>query len=147
MNAITNLEAEHHALASMMLRLVNMIQGFERSEDAFAITVHLARLAHLLRLHLATEDEWFYPAMMNSDEAFAASLAASYRDEAGGIAEGLEVFLQQWNSSTVIELGFDRFRLELISLFHQIEDRIGHEDKELYPLARALGIGEHPLAA
>jgi len=35
----------------------------------------------------------------------------------------------------------------LLSLFHKIEDRIGREDAELYPLARLLGIGVQPLAA
>ena len=147
MTAINDLEAQHHALAALMLRLVNLVQGFQGPDQAYAITVHLGKLAQLLRLHLTTEDEWFYPAMLNSDEPLAASLAAAYRDEVGGIAQRLEGFLQQWNSSTVIALGFDRFRAELLSLFHQIEERIGREDKELYPLARMIGIGRHCAAA
>lgn len=147
MNSITDLEQEHYALASMMLQLVNKVQGFEGSDDALAITVDLAKLTKLLRLHLATEDEWFYPAMMNSDEPFAVSLAAAYRNEVGGIAERFEGFLRQWNSSAVIDLGFSRFRVDLLSLFREIEDRIGREDKELYPLARLIGIGRHSLAA
>lgn len=142
MNVINNLEAEHHAMAAMMLRLVNMVEGFQGPDQAYAITVDLAKLAHLLRLHLATEDEWFYPAMMNADDPRAASLAATYNDEVGGLAERFEIFLRQWNSSTVIDLGFDRFRAELLGLLHQIEDRIGWEDNELYPLARLLELAD-----
>lgn len=147
MNAITTLEAQHHALAGMMLRLVNQVQGFNGPDQAYPITVQLAKLAHLLRLHLATEDEWFYPAMIGSDLPLAASLATAFRDEVGEIAAEVETFLAQWNSSTVIELGFDRFRDELLCLFHKLENRIGRENTELYPLARLLGIGNRPLAA
>ncbi|HEV2044254.1 MAG TPA: hemerythrin domain-containing protein [Sphingomicrobium sp.] len=149
MNNLTKLEAQHDALAGMMLRLVNLVQGFNGPDLAYPIAVQLAKLAHLLRLHLATEDEWFYPAMIGSGEPFAVSLATIYRNEVGGIAEQVEAFVAQWNSSVVIALGADRFRDEMLSLFHKIEDRIGREDEELYPLARLLGIGIdiRPLAA
>ena len=147
MTAITVLEAQHNALAGMMLRLINQVEGFQGPDEAYSITVQLAKLSHLLRLHFATEDEWFYPAMIESDEPLAAALAATYRDEVGGIAEDVEAFLMQWNSSIVIELGASRFRQEILGLFHKIEDRIGREDSELYPLARSLGIGSRPLAA
>ena len=147
MTAITALEAQHHALAGMMLRLVNQVEGFQGPEEAHSIAVQLAKLSHLLRLHLATEDEWFYPAMIASGEPLAAALATTYRDEVGGIAQEVEAFLMQWNSSVVIELGASRFRQEILGLFHKIEDRIGREDSELYPLARSLGIGSRSLAA
>jgi hypothetical protein len=141
MNPITNLQDEHRELAGMMLDLVNLIQGFHGPDQAYSITVKLGQLAHLLRIHLATEDEWFYPAMIASDEPLAATLAATYREEVGGIAEQVEAFTAQWNSSSVIGMGFRRFRGELLCLLHKIEDRIGREDLELYPIARALGIG------
>ena len=147
MTTISTLEDQHHALAAMMLRLVNMAQGFQGVDQALPVTIHLAKLAHLLRLHLATEDEWFYPAMISSDEPVAAAIATAYRDEGGGIAEEVESFLAQWNSSTVIGLGFGRFREELFCLFHKLEDRIDREDGELYPLARSLGIGSRPLGS
>lgn len=147
MNAISSLEAQHCALESIMLRLVNLVQGFHGPDQALPITVQLAKLAHLLRLHLATEDEWFYPAMIHSDGPLVAAVATAYRDEVGGIAEDVETFLTQWNSSTVIGLGFERFREELFCLFRRLEDRINREDMELYPLARSLGIGIRPLAA
>lgn len=147
MNAITTLEAQHRAMAAMMLHLVNMAQGFEGPDQAMPVTVDLAKLAHLLRVHLATEDEWFYPAMINSDEPVAAALATVYRDEVGGIAEEVECFIAQWNSSAVIGMRFEQFREELFSLFRKLGDRIDRENEELYPLARSLGIGSRTLAA
>ena len=59
MTAISNLEAQHHAMAAMMLRLFNLAQGFQGPDQALPVTIHLAKLAHMLRLHHATEDEWF----------------------------------------------------------------------------------------
>ena len=130
-----------------MLRLVNLAQGFQGPDQALPIAVDLAKLVQLLRHHLATEEEWFYPAMIDSDEPLAAALATAYRDEVGGIAEEVESFLAQWNSSTVIGLRFMQFRQELFCLLRKLEDRIDREDVELYPLARSLGIGIWPLAA
>ena len=135
MNAITKLQAQHDALGGIMLRLVNLVEGFQGSEQAMPITVQLAKLAHLLRLHLATEDECFYPTIMASGEPLAELLAASYRAEVG-IAEEVEVFLRRWNSSAVIEIDFVRFRAGLLALLGKIEERIGRENHELFPLAR-----------
>lgn len=129
------------------MRLVNLVDRIDAPGQAYPITVELAKLAQLLRVHLATEDEWFYPAMMASDEPVAASLAATYRDEDGGVAAAVETFMAQWNSSAVIVMGFDRFRAELIALLRSIEQRIGREDDELYPLAIRLGIGAAAAAA
>ena len=147
MNAISKLQAQHDALGRMMLRLINLVEGFQGSGQAMPITMELAKLAHLLRLHLATEDEWFYPAMIASGEPLAELLAASYRAEVGGIAGEVEDFLQRWNSSAVIEIGFVRFRAGLLALLGKIEERIGREDQELYPLALQIGIGEQAKAA
>ena len=147
MNAITKLQAQHDALGGMMLRLVNLVEGFQGSEQAMPITVQRAKLAHLLRLHLATEDEWFYPAMMASGEPLAELLAASYRAEVDGIAEEVEDFLRRWSSLAVIEIGLVTFRAGLLALLGKIEERIGREDNELYPLARQIGIGDQAKAA
>lgn len=130
-----------------MLRLVNLVDRIDAPEQAYPITIELAKLAKLLRVHLATEDEWFYPAMIASDDPVAASLAATYRDEVGGVAAAVEAFITQWNSSSVIAIGFNRFRTELIALLRRVEQRIGREDDELYPLAISLGIGQRPVAA
>lgn len=129
-----------------MLRLVNLAQGLHGPDQSLSITIHLAKLAHLLRVHLAAEDKWFYPALISSEEPLISALASAYRDEGGGIADEVESFLAQWNSSTVIGLRFKQFRAELFCLFRKLEDRIDREDLELYPLARALGIGRSEAA-
>jgi hypothetical protein len=144
MDIITTLEAQHRAIAATMLRLLNLTDGFCGPGQAYVITVELTRLAHLLRVHLATEDGSFYPAMMRSTNNAVAVLAAAYRDEGSEISGQVENFIAQWNSSAVIDLGFDRFRGELRALVHQVELGIEREEDELYPLARALGIDWGP---
>lgn len=147
MHAIANLKDDHRQLAGLMLDLVNSLQGFHGPDQAYSITVQLARLGKLLRVHLASEDEWFYPAMMACDQPLAAALATDYRDEVGGIAEDVEAFLARWNGSRVIANGFERFRPQLVALLRKIESRIEREDDELYPLAMKLGIGIPAVAA
>ena len=144
MDIIATLETQHRAIAATMLRLLNLSEGFCGPGQAYVIAVELTRLAHLLRVHHATEDGAFYPPMMRSTNSAVAVLAAAYCDDGCEISGQLESFIAQWNSSAVIDQGFDRFRGELRALVDHVELGIEREEDELYPLARALGVDRSP---
>ncbi|MDQ3078093.1 MAG: hemerythrin domain-containing protein [Pseudomonadota bacterium] len=130
-----------------MLRLINLIEAYRSGEDAYPIALQLARWTGLLRGHLASEDEWFYPAMIASHHAETAATATAFRTDMGHLAERLEVFVRRWSSSAVIGAGFPRFRREAFALFAAFDRRIAREDHTLYPLAESQGVGAMPNAA
>ena len=130
-----------------MLRLVNLINAHRPGDDAFPITLEMAKWVRLLRAHLACEDEWFYPAMIASNDRKAASAARQFQADVGDLAEQLERFDRSWSSSAVIGSCFDCFRQDAFALFAAVDRRIAHEDRQLYPLAETSGIGAMPKAA
>lgn len=131
----------------MMLRLINLIKAHRTGDDAYPIALRLAEWVSLLRTHLASEDEWLYPAMIASDDEQASSTAIRFQTEMGYLAEGLEAFDRNWSSSAVIGARFPSFRAEAFTLFAAFDRRIAHEDQTLYPLAETKGIGAMPSAA
>ena len=131
----------------MMLRLVNLIRAHRRGADAYPIALLIAEWISLLRSHLASEDEWFYPAMIGSPDDQASAIAAEFQSDMGHLAEQLESFDRRWSSSAVIGARFDCFREESFALFAAFDCRIAREDHTLYPLAETRGIGELPSAA
>ena len=144
---MASMRRQHDALTEILLRLVNMVDRYRGGPDAYPIAVQLARLVSLLRSHLASEDEWLYPAMVAAHEPGAAALAFGFRAEMGGLASKLEEFERLWSSSSAIAASFDAFRSDARILFVAIDERIAREDAELYPAADRLGIGQVSNAA
>lgn len=136
-----SMRRQHAALTDMLLRLVNMVEGHRPGDEAYPISLQLARLIGLLRSHLASEDEWLYPAMIASHERRAAELAEHYRREMGGLAERVEAFERRWSSSSVVAAAFEAFRGDAKALFAAIDERIAREDSQLYPAADSVGLG------
>src|SRR6478672_8257769 len=95
---MASMRRQHDALTEILLRLVNMVDRYRGGPDAYPIAVQLARLVSLLRSHLASEDEWLYPAMVAAHEPGAAALAFGFRAEMGGLASKLEEFERRWSS-------------------------------------------------
>ena len=131
----------------MMLRLVNLIKAHRSGDDAYPIALQMTAWVSLLRSHLASEDEWFYPAMIASFDDRVSATAAEFQVDMGDLAERLEAFERRWSSSAVIRTRFARFRTEAFALFAAFDQRIAREDHMLYPLAELSGIGEQPTAA
>ena len=147
MPTLRSLRWQHDQASRMMLRLINLIRAHRPGTDAYPIAFQMAEWISLLRSHLASEDEWFYPAMIGSRDGQVSATAAEFQSDMGHLAEQLEVFDRRWSSSAVIGARFGRFRAEAFGLFAAFDCRIAREDHTLYPLAEAKGIGELPSAA
>ena len=120
-----------------MLRLINLTAVFRPKDNALPIALQLAQWVSLMRTHLLTEDEWFYPAMIASGDAAAVATATSFQDDMGHLAEQLEAFDRRWSSSAVIVARFASFRQDMLTLFAAFDRRIERENGTLYRLATA----------
>ena len=134
--ATTDLLRRQHLAASLLgARLRDLVDHYRGGEDAYRVTLQLARLHSLLRLHLIAEDSALYPALLGSGDAPTVALALEMQAETGLLAAGLERFMVRWSSSALIGADFTAFRAELAELLDQLAARIQREDNELYPLA------------
>ena len=135
-----SLRRQHHAASLLGTRLRDLVDHYRGGGDAYRVSLQLARLHGLLRLHLIAEDAALYPALLGSGDARTVALAREMQAETGLLAEGLERFMTRWSSSALIGSDFPAFRAELGELLDQLVARIGREDNELYPLADALAV-------
>ena len=115
------LRRQHDAATQLMTGISGQIAAFRGPDDAYRLTLGVAQLLGLLRVHLMVEDGHLYPDLM------------------GGIAERLEEFAMHWSTSAGIAARFDEFRAETQALFADLATRIQREDQQLYPRADRLG--------
>ena len=130
-----SLRRQHHTVILLATRLRDLAEHHEAGGDAYRITLQLARLHALLRLHLLEEDGALYPALVGSGDAQIVALAREMQEQSGWLAEGMERFMVRWSSSALIGSDFATFRTELGDLLGQFDVRIEREENELYPLA------------
>ena len=130
-----SLRRQHNAASLLAMRLRDLIDHYRGGSDAYRVTLQLARLHSLLRLHLIEEDAALYPALLGSGDAQTVALAREMQAETGLLAEWLERFMVHWSSSALIGADVPAFRADFSELFNQLAARIQREDNELYPLA------------
>lgn len=135
MTRIAHLASQHEAcleiVGDIKLRSAHIL---DRS-GAVEITLMLARLTGILRIHLALEDEILYPALRNSPDPQIAAIGQRYWDEMGGLADTFLDFIDRWKRADALLANQERFRSESAAVFKALEKRIEREHHEVYPLA------------
>ncbi len=132
------LRRQHAEIMRLATDIADRVDLFSRSEDAYAISLGLAKLLGLLRIHLAQEDIHLYRAMISSGDPAAMTTAQRFAAEMGGLAQSFEDFAARWSSSAVIAARFANFSAEAYLILSQLARRVRREDAELYPLADEL---------
>ena len=132
------LRRQHDAATQLMIGITGQIGAYRGPDDAYRLTLGVAQLLGLLRVHLTVEDDYLYPELIGSDDPRTAALARRFAREMGGIAERLEEFAMHWSASAGIAARFGEFRDEARHLFAALETRIRRENQQLYPLADRL---------
>jgi hypothetical protein len=102
---------------------------------AFQISLCLAKLTGLLRVHFAQEDECIYPQMEASCDAKTSATARAFREQMGGLGATYLAYSEKWATARKIRSDFDTFRSESSGIFAALARRIERENRELYPLA------------
>lgn len=136
MPSTANLRRQHDAAMSLVSTIIDLMDRCQTREDAYRISLSLAKLLGMLRIHLAQEDQGLYPAMIRSGDAEAAATAQAFATEMGGLAEQLERFAGRWTCSAAIFTSLAEFRREAMAVFAALATRIHRENEELYPLAQ-----------
>lgn len=141
------LRRQHDDASQLITGITGQLGDYRGTDDAYRLTLGMAQLLSLLRVHLSREDEQLYPAMIRSGDRRTAATARRFANEIGGFAEHLEEFAMRWSSSAVISARFDEFREETLAIFATLETRIRRENQQLYPLADRLAAKQLRTAA
>jgi hemerythrin-like domain-containing protein len=135
---IGQLQSQHEACLAIVEDIVARSADVADRSSAVEITLMLARLTGILRIHLALEDEILYPALRNASDRDIAQTAEHYWQEMGGLADTFLDFVDRWKRADTLLAEAARFRSESAVVFQALADRIGREHDEIYPMAEKL---------
>lgn len=120
-----------------------ILEQIEQLDDLLQVPTHstelvctkLRRLGTKVRLHLAIEDAFLYPRLIESRCGQTSSMARSFQREMGGLSAVLEALLDRYASQADIGRDPSRFVQDCAQMLAALRARIAREDAELYPLA------------
>ncbi len=134
MSNLDMLKNQHGEVLTMIGNIDTLIiTGPE--EKANEIAYNINALSGKLKMHLMSEDQFLYPALMQSKNQAVRNTSQNFNDEMGNLLAGLfSSFVQQYNTPFKILQRKDYFTADSGKIFSQIEERIHREDIKLYPL-------------
>ncbi|ESZ85447.1 MAG: hemerythrin [Blastomonas sp. CACIA14H2] len=132
------MQSQHEACLAIVQDIQARSVQIADRPAAVEITLMMARLTGILRIHLALEDEILYPALRNASDAEVARTAERYWQEMGGLADAFLDFVDRWKRADVLLADADRFRAESAHVFAALAERIEREHAEIYPMAERL---------
>ncbi len=135
---IGQLQSQHEACLAIVHDIEARSAHIPDRTAAVEITLMLARLTGILRIHLALEDEILYPALRNASDPDVARTAERYWQEMGGLANAFLDFIDRWKRADALLAAQDAFRTESAHVFAALADRIAREHGEIYPMAERL---------
>jgi hypothetical protein len=135
----TVLRAQNRVIDLLLADLFDSIETYRGAADTDALSLKLTRLSGTLRSHFALEDHFLYPYMITSRDHDAAIVGRVFQSELCNIGTQFDRFFRRWVRSEAIAASFPQFSYEAGMLFGAIRDRNQREDRDLFPVADALG--------
>ncbi|MDM7957585.1 hemerythrin domain-containing protein [Blastomonas sp.] len=132
---IAQLQSQHEACLAIIQDIQTRSACIADRPSAVEITLMLARLTGILRIHLALEDEILYPALRKSSDPHVAAIGERAWREMGGLADIFLDFIDRWKRADALLANQARFRSESDTVFKALAQRIDMEHREVYPLA------------
>ena len=134
---IDKFKQQHLAILAAIDDLRQLARGGVAAQ-AQAIAGKIVAMSGLIKLHLAVEQRYLYPAAQASGVATVARMGRAYENEMHGIAGAYLEFAGRWNTPVRLEAEPDAFRSEANSVLHALYQRMRREDSELYPAIETL---------
>lgn len=132
------MRAQVDAANAMLDRIRIGMNAYDGDASAYPLSLDLARLAGILRIHFSIADRNLYPFMIEIGSPDTAALARDFQREICTLASRFERFSQRWSSSSAIASNIALFRGEAAVMIMAIRRRLRRETRELFPLADAL---------
>ena len=134
---IDKFKQEHVAILSAIDQLRTLARAGVASQSQ-AIAAQIVAMSGMIKLHLAVEQRYLYPAAQACGLATVARLGRQYESEMHGIAGAYLDFAGRWNTPVRLAAEPEAFRSEANTVLHALYQRMRREDRELYPAVEAL---------
>ena len=117
------------------------IHSLQQYKTAAAVDAHaaelsttLAKLAGLLSIHLAAEDNYLYPNLAKSENEQVRKTSIAFHQEMGGLAKEFMAYKDTFMTATKIKQDPAGFLAATDAAVGSLLKRLEHEDCDLYPL-------------
>lgn len=115
-----------------ILRALDHVDGMCKNESEQTLCSELARLAGIVKLHLALEDKNLYPAMHKNADAQVRATAEEYQRTMGNLAPHYIAFHEKWIGAGAIAGDRAGFIKDFLQIRDALRTRIDLENRNLY---------------
>lgn len=134
---IENLKDQH----VQILRAIAVLRDHAKAgirNHAESIAREVVSLSSLLKLHLAVEDRFLYPALRSDTHPDLAAMGHSYQQEMKGIAAAFAGFSRRWNTAARVAADPEGFRADANTVLKRVHLRMQKENTQFYPAIEAI---------
>ncbi|CDG83357.1 hemerythrin domain-containing protein [Janthinobacterium agaricidamnosum] len=110
-------------------------------ENAPRIAAQIVAMSGLIKLHLAVERRYLYPALQTAGNPALARMSRQYQGEMDGIVDAYLAFAGKWNTAPQVAAQPEQFRSDANHVLKTLYQRMQREDREFYPAIEAFDAG------
>jgi len=134
MSNVTTFKTAHTEILGLVGEIAKYLDSETKvSEGAADIRSYLSQIAGKLSVHLAMEDKFLYPKLMESEDPTISGTAKKFADEMSGVADVFKAYSSKWQEKAISDSPAE-FIAATNGLFAAVGSRIEREEKELYVL-------------
>jgi hypothetical protein len=130
--------AQHAEILQLATDLKRHLSPATLAADAGPARHILSELSGKVLMHLAAEDNVFYPQMLKSADAKTRALTRRFAAEMHPISDAFKRHAVRWGSARAIQANAEAFVRETQRIIQVLIERIRREHVELYSLADRL---------
>ncbi|WP_258049705.1 hemerythrin domain-containing protein [Clostridium weizhouense] len=125
---------QHKEILEEVNHIDKIINKSDYIEHLNEFVTHINKLAGKLNVHLASEDKFLYPSLINGNDNNLKTLANLYMTEMGNISNTFTNYKDNHNTKNKINTNISGFVHETNMILKEIKKRISKEESELYKL-------------
>lgn len=133
---INNLQRQHKDVLDLIKKIRAYQTQEQVKENAFEISNSLAQLSGIIKMHLASEDKYVYPVLMQHHDIKIKTTAEAFAYEMGALAKVFEKYKMKYLGASKVAENAAAFLSETEKVFSVLKERISKEDLSLYPLLK-----------
>lgn len=133
---LKNYMEQHDRIREELEILKTLCKNRDLEQTASEIALHISSLAGKLKIHLSSEDQYLYPALLRSVDSKLVNQAEEYQREMGNLLALFTEFKDKYNTKIKILSERDSFFGEIEKIMRSIVTRMEKEESGLYRLVK-----------
>ena len=135
MGQLVNFKRQHREIRELVNKIKSSLLIDLLQTEPASVRYILSTLSGKLLMHLAMEDQFLYPSLMEKNDPILRATAQKFLTEMGDLVDVFKNYSQKWLRPSLIQADPRAFIEDSNQIFHALLQRIDQEDQELYPLS------------